>query len=617
MVNSSESVTMGKFRLFFAVLAVLTAVYGCAVTEEELSSEKAPVAGKMYPVHFVAEEIETRTVFGDAGTTGSATTYPTLWTENDTRIAVSLNLKDYRGADVVPAEDFKSATFDAEFPQSEVTAPYVFYALSPFSAAVGASSSHEGWHLDIPTEQTPLAGSCDEAAQLLVASAEAESVADFSGIEMHFTHVTAYGKMTLKNLALPEDATVQSIDLTASIPFAGRFYYRFGEASLEESSPSRTVTVKPDNITWEEAGTAVTSGAIWFACAPADLGGGSLKVNVNTSAGVLSRTVEIPEGKLAFKAGRISKFTVNMAEAEFTQAEDRWVLVTDASTLAEGDEIIIASSATAGAAYAIGTTQNSNNRSAATVTIAQDTDGTMIVRNPGTSVEVLRLVAGYYTGCFYLQEATSTTGRYLYTTNSTRNNYLYSAEASTATSNSNRGYSNWKITISSSVAYIATYSSNQNYYKQLRYNTSNRIYSAYRSTSQTSWQSSTTGTGNVYIYRKESGVNIDSDPILEQDVYGAYLSGSYHVYAAGDQLSREYMDDGTLTFAILSPAVYEVAEFNGIPTDPAKGDTFTLNYSLISGRNQSDTDYNVTVVKVDGPKVWLSAGGGNGFIVKK
>jgi hypothetical protein len=89
------------------------------------------------------------------------------------------------------------------------------------------------------------------------------------------------------------------------------------------------------------------------------------------------------------------------------------------------------------------------------------------------------------------------------------------------------------------------------------------------------------------------------------------------VFGVGDQLSREYMNDGTLTFAILSPVSSGVAEFSGIPTSPAKGDTFTLNYNVISGYSHSDTDYNVTVVKVDGPKVWLSAGGGRGFIVKK
>ena len=599
----------------FAALALLVAAVGCKVTEED-PAEKAPRVEKMYPVHFVADEIETRTVFGEAETAGGATSYPTLWTVNDSKIAVSLNLNGAKGAEVHPAGDFKSATFDADFSQSEVVAPYTFYAMSPFSAYVGATTSHGGFHFNIETVQTPLAASCDEAAQVMAAMQEAASIDDFSSVELHFTHVTAYGKLTLKNMTLPEGATVQSIDLTASTPFAGRFYYHFEDGTLEESSPSRTVTLLPENLTIADG----VMSDIWFACAPADLGGGTLKVDVNTSAGVLSRTVEIGEGKLAFKAGRVSKFAVNMASAEFTQVADRWVLVTDASTLAAGDEIIIANSATAGAAYAISTTQNNNNRGRTTVSIAQDSDGQMVIQNPGATVEVLTLVAGYYQGYFYLKETTSTTGRYLGTTSSTSNNYLRSNAESTATNSSNRGFYNWTFSIADNVAYITAYQSvtanNRANYKHLRHNSQSSCFSAYLSTSRTSWSGGTTSQ-SVYIFRKEAGVDIDNDPILKQEVYGAYLSGSNHVYGASDQLSREYMNDGTVTFAILSPATFEVAEFGGIPTSPAKGETFTLNYNLITGRNQSDTDYNVTVVKVDGPKVWLSAGGGKGFIVKK
>lgn len=601
-------------RLSFAALILSMAVYGCKVTETE--SEMTARSERLYPVHFVAEEIETRTVFGDAQTSGGSTTYPTLWTENDSEIAVSLNLNGAKAAAVIPSEDFKSATFDADFSQSELEAPYVFYALSPFSAHVGAAPSHGGYHLNIPATQTPLSSSCDEAAQLLVASEEAESVADFSSIEMHFSHVTAYGKLTLKNLSVPDGASIQSIELTASVPFVGRFYYNFEDGSLEESSSSRTVTLLPDNLTMEDG----LINEIWFACAPADLSGGTFKIDVNTSAGVLSRTLEIAEGKLAFKAGRISKFSVNMANAEFTPVTDRWVLVTDASTLAAGDEIIIASSATAGAAYALSTTQNSNNRGQTTVSIAQDSDSRMVIQNPGSTVEILSLVAGAYSGYFYLQEKTSATGRYLGTTSSTSNNYLRSSDVSTATNNNNRGFYNWTFSIADNAAFITAYQtvvkSNKTSYKHLRHNETSKCYSAYLSSSRTSWDGGTSSQ-SVYIYRKEAGIDVDNDPILEQKDYGAYLAGSNHVYEAGNQLSREYMNDGTVTFAILSPATFEVAEFSGIPTSPAKGDTFTLNYNLISGRNQSDTDYNVTVVKVDGPKVWLSAGGGKGFIVKK
>ena len=191
---------------------------------------------------------------------------------------------------------------------------------------------------------------------------------------------------------------------------------------------------------------------------------------------------------------------------------------------------------------------------------------------------------------------------------------------STATNNNNRGFYNWTFSTADNAAFITAYQtvvkSNKTSYKHLRHNETSKCYSAYLSSSRTSWDGGTSSQ-SVYIYRKEAGIDIDNDPILEQKDYGAYLAGSNHVYEAGSQLSREYMNDGTVTFAILSPATFEVAEFSGIPVDPAKGDTFTLNYNLISGRNQSDTDYNVTVVKVDGPKVWLSAGGGKGFIVKK
>ncbi|MBO4742666.1 MAG: hypothetical protein J5533_03430 [Bacteroidales bacterium] len=604
-----------RIIVFAALIAALAIAAACRMEEPEQNGKSNAPKEEVYQVHFVAEEIATKTVFGEAEESDGNVSYPTLWSGNDEQIAVSLNLSNFKGAAVSASQDGKKAEFDAEFSATGEEDSFTFFALSPFSACVGASSSHGGYHLNIPTEQTPLATSCDEAAQLLVASQTAESVDQFGSIELNFSHVTAYGKLTLKNMNLPEGDTVLSIDLTASVPFAGRFYYSFDEEALsdQDNEASRTITILPDNLTVADGSIA----DIWFACAPADLGGGSVQIVVNTTTGKLSRTVEIPTGKLAFNVGRISKFSVNMANAEFDQPEERWVLVSDASKLQVGDEIIIASSASAGSAYAISTTQNRNNRGRAAVTIAKDADGQMIIQNPGSTVEVLRLLAGYYSGYFYLQEATSTTTRYLYTTSSNTKNYLYSGDQSTASNSTNRGYSNWKISITSSVAYISSYNASSGSYKQIRHNSTDKIYSAYKSTSQTSWTGSSSDFTDVYIYRKQGGGIIADDPILDYDKYGAYLESGNHLYSAGLQLSREYSSNGEVTFAIISPVTLEVAEFSGIPTDPAKGDSFTLTYNQITGRNQTDADYNVTVVKVDGPKVWLSAGSGYGFIVKK
>ena len=165
-------------KLLLLAAAALTVVYGCRMAEED--PERAQANEKMYSVHFVADEIETKTVFTDAQTVDGQTEYPTRWSVNDSKIAVSLNLNNFRGADVNPSADFTTATFDTEFPQSEVQAPYTFYALSPYSACVGASSSHGGWHFNIPTEQTPLATTCDEAAMVLAASQEAAAIEEFS-----------------------------------------------------------------------------------------------------------------------------------------------------------------------------------------------------------------------------------------------------------------------------------------------------------------------------------------------------------------------------------------------------------------------------------------------------
>ena len=596
-----------------AVAAVLAAAAGCRMEEPEHNT-KARALRHAYQVHFVAEEIQTRTVFGDPEEVSGAIEYPTFWSGNNEQIAVSLNLSNAKSADVIASQDGKSAEFDVSFKGSTEEAPFTFYALSPFSACIGATSSHGGYHLNIPGEQTPLAGSCDESAQILAASQTAQSPDEFGNILLKFAHVTAYGKLTLKNMSIPDGDEVLSIDITASEPIAGRFYYDFGQGALSESASSRSITIYPDNLDLTAGSQSGTfdMADIWFACAPADLGGGSLQIVVNTTNLKLTRTVSISSGRLAFNAGRVSKFSVDMAEADMEEAVDRWVLVTDISRLKAGDDVIIADAATAGSADAISTTQYDKYRGYASVQLTQE-GGTVVIKNPGSTVEHFTVVAGTgnYSSCFRFKDATDTAEGYLAAPNSSSQNYLQ-------TSNYNNGLDNWVVTVTSQGTVISTYSMVQysgSSYRHIRFNSDR--FATYKSSSRTEWNSTTTGTKPTYIYRKESGNNANDDPILEYEQYGAYLPGGNNLYGAGRQISRQWHSDGTLTFAILSPASYEVAEFIGIPADLAKGDSFTLTYSLISRRNQSDTDYNVTVVKVDGPKVWLSLGSGNGFIVKK
>ena len=96
--------------------------------------------------------------------------------------------------------------------------------------------------------------------------------------------------------------------------------------------------VKKDELTIL---TDKTTG-IFFACAPADLNGENLVVTVTTDKGVYEKDINLTGKNLKFVAGKVSKFTVKDFKVKSLVSES-WSLVTDASTLKVGDELVIAS----------------------------------------------------------------------------------------------------------------------------------------------------------------------------------------------------------------------------------------------------------------------------------
>ena len=153
-----------------------------------------------------------------------------------------------------------------------------------------------------------------------------------------------------------------------------------------------------------------------------------------------------------------------------TEVEKAWTLVTDASTLAAGDKIIIVAK---GANYAMSTTQNSNNRAQAAVT----KDGNTLTFT--SAVQEITLEEGTLAGTFAFNVGSS---KYLYAASSSSNHLK------TGSKNDN---ASWKIEIANtSVATIkAQGASTRNW---LRYNSSNNppIFSCYGS-----------GQADVVIYK--------------------------------------------------------------------------------------------------------------------
>ncbi len=152
--------------------------------------------------------------------------------------------------------------------------------------------------------------------------------------------------------------------------------------------------------------------------------------------------------------------------------EEAWTLVTDASTLAVGDQVVIAA---ANHNYALSTTQNNNNRGSVSIT----KNGDVITIN--NDVQILTLEEGSTNGTF----AFNTGSGYLYAASSSANHLKTQASI--------KANGSWSIEISNKIATIKAQENSRNW---MRFNNSNdpKIFSCYAS-----------GQTDIALYKKTGG----------------------------------------------------------------------------------------------------------------
>lgn len=173
----------------------------------------------------------------------------------------------------------------------------------------------------------------------------------------------------------------------------------------------------------------------------------------------------------------------------------KWELVTDASSLAAGDKIIIVA---ANANYALGAIQGSNNRPG--VAIVKNTDGTVTINE---NVQIITLESTENIGTFAFNVGTG----YLYAAASSSN------QLKTQTTNNKNGY--WTITLTNGITSIIAKSSSNRNVMQYNPNTNydSPLFSCYASASQ----------GVVAIYKLSS---ID-ESIVESHDCNVFANGAY------------------------------------------------------------------------------------------
>lgn len=422
---------MKIFKTFMFVAAFAAALTACQ-KDEQASAQNDEVK-----VHITAQSVDSRSAFMEP----NGTTYPTRWSGSES-VKFSLNLANTtKQATATTTDEGVTASFDTTLADDESGA-YTIYGVSPATAAIAFSSSYSSITIEVPSTQTPLDQSCDEAAQVLVGQTNTLDALP-EEVAMSFKHFTAYGLMSLKNFSATGE--IATIALSSEANLTGRFYYYPSGDPMTVNTALKTLTLN----------TTKTAN-LWFSCVPADWSNTTLTVAVTMAdGGVYTATKEFPANRV-MESGKIAIFSVDMADAVYT-APVQYTLVTSPYALAVGDKLIIAAKEYD---FACGTTQTNFRNSTAIVK-----DGNVIL-SPSESVEIFEVEKGDPTN--FVFKATKTEG-YLYNDASGSN---YVKTKATATS--------WTLDIQDGVAILKekTTATSRNW---LRYNSSDPRFSCYAS----------------------------------------------------------------------------------------------------------------------------------------
>lgn len=311
---------MKKMIEYFVILTVaVTTALSCTKSNTEISGEGRTV-------RFTSAASETKTVFGNKNAeTGN---YPVLWTA-DQKVALFYNSQTgissegYGGAQYVtpvPSPDGLTAEFSATFTKEE-TASHSFYAFSPLCALNGMLNENWGTvikkalYANIPADQVPVPGTCDETAQLIVAHAEYDTFPE--KVELSFSHLSAYGK--IKELSLPEGAKdIVGVTIQSNKVLSGEIYYYYDEPGKVNVNYQKEVDLYTKvfpyiylNVNNAHRGTSLKD--VFFATVPVSFGKGDwLKIKVHTISDTWVKTINFTSDKqLEFNPGQISSFSVS------------------------------------------------------------------------------------------------------------------------------------------------------------------------------------------------------------------------------------------------------------------------------------------------------------------
>lgn len=152
-----------------------------------------------------------------------------------------------------------------------------------------------------------------------------------SELNVTLRHATAYGKLDVTNFALAHDETLQQVQIVADKAISGTYDFNPTTGEWTATKARKVINVKTTDLD-----------EIWFACVPNEALA-TLEVHLQTTKCIYRKEITFSANPLQFKAGEVSRFKVDMANAlsqvvtedveEFNPgADDKYFIVISSET---------------------------------------------------------------------------------------------------------------------------------------------------------------------------------------------------------------------------------------------------------------------------------------------
>ena len=310
-------------KMMNILVLVAAAAMGFVACQKEVQEDYP--ADSTVVVNFVAPSAETKT---SVNTSGDVPSF--AWNENETFAVLEQTDALSAASSVTYKKEDGKANITAEFAANAGKGEYRYVTVYPACGYVSAENISAAT-LCLPAAQTMAEGSYDSNADLMVSEVVTTSSQPTEAQMLRFTRLAAVVKMSLKGLEL------EAGDQVEQVIFAAEGKALAGNVVADLAAPhefSAGETVSSVTVATESAGD------VYFTVLPATLEAGqAYTVTVLTNKKLYIKQGTIPaEKSLVFEAGMVTRFGVNMAGVA---PSDKWVLVRDASTLAEGDVVAI------------------------------------------------------------------------------------------------------------------------------------------------------------------------------------------------------------------------------------------------------------------------------------